>query len=736
MGSAPRGVGQVEPPDAHEAARQDGEGQRPARPRLSLPVSGLLVALKVADRDRMMVSGALNVMFVATFVSIITLARPVDTMFSIQRSIYTELALKPLDPAVRAVASSVMGLGGAVSASNSSLGTAASSSGQSVPTLESRAIPHWKAFRHVADWLDFWVWAESVLYDTVFSCCYYNGSALADVHGGTNDLRVATFNRLITPVRFRQVRSRQDQGCSTEMGSHELSRPCWGEFELSTEDRASSWNNSFGLASHFLTSLASSLVGSPEDGQDYGDSAHVVDLPLDRAGGATRLSEMLRQRWTDESTRAVGVDVNLYNPTYDIATVIRFKVDVVLGGRFFPHVEVLSCRLNPYSNTTDYIRLVLEILFILLLLFYLQSWFRKLCLQGFGRYFSRFWTYVELLSLGCFVYSVVLWVEYLLTNRDHFRHRSESEFFDLYPLADLFNKTAAVGAFNVVWSSVKLLRHLRLWPRFLLIWNVVKESLKYVIPLAAVIVMITMSFAFSGHWLFGHRVGAFHTWPLALSTLLRVFMDELDYDNLRDAHPEMAPIWTIAWIFIMQFVLLNMFIAILTASYDHVQKRNRKLDIFEHQGTMPPLSVHLKAKCPKALLLPRPDEETAAQILQTRTTLKNLRDRLGVLDSEMLWTYLQQKLVDDSYTITANELAPFFHRPPEHGRLCDWVSNFSELLILDLGLGQDEGKSGEFTSTLEETRALKGKVLSLEAEIIKVNGLLGILAPSHPDSSG
>merc|ERR1719272_2782284 len=103
---------------------------------------------------------------------------------------------------------------------------------------------------------------------------------------------------------------------------------------------------------------------------------------------------MIAERWTDEATRAISIDLNTYNPNYDMATVMRFKIDIVGGGHFFPKVETLSCRLNPYSNMMDYVRLIGEITFVGLLVYYIWQEVMELRASGPKVYLTSFWNII------------------------------------------------------------------------------------------------------------------------------------------------------------------------------------------------------------------------------------------------------------------------------------------------------------------------------------------------------
>jgi hypothetical protein len=295
----------------------------------TLPIGGLLQGLKKAERDASVKGCALYVIFVTIFLVVVGTLRPVGDAFLAQDAIYRNLASGPID---------------------------------------TQLVNFRKEFMKIDDYDDLWTWVRRVLARQAFQCCYYSGDPTYKVYGDANDLALAKYNRLITPIRFRQVRSRRDDCNFFSSLEHELKEPCWPSYSGPAKEKSNIWTwNALmpSSGSSFKTEL-SMYQGDWNDGGVYGDEGHVVDVELDAGKALEKIKGMIRERWTDEWTRGVAIDVNTYNPNYDIATVFRFKVDVLVGGRLVPHIEAYSCRLLPYASAWDKFRLALEIIFCFL----------------------------------------------------------------------------------------------------------------------------------------------------------------------------------------------------------------------------------------------------------------------------------------------------------------------------------------------------------------------------------
>jgi hypothetical protein len=655
---------------------------------ITLPVGGVINAYKKAQRDPLVRQCVLYMIFILNFCLVMTLVRPVHTTFEIQNAIFSQLATEAIAPDVN--------------------------------NFE-------KTFYDIANWGDFWAWTTTVLQGTSYHCCYPSGKSFLATYGNMNDRRIAQYNRLMTPIRFRQVRTKQNHGCSTPKQNHEMSRPCWGDYGTETVDEDSSiWTADGDKKSEYMTGL-SHFVGDEDDGYIYGSKGHVVDLPLDKTKAAERIEWMMRERWTDEGTRAISIDVNTYNPNFDMATVTRFKIDIVGGGMFFPKVESLSCRLNPYSNTTDYMRLLCEVLFAGMTVYYLWGEFTELKQSGLKEYLSSFWNIVELGNLSVFIIIMYKWTEYVGYDKSAFRRRDWSEFHDLYTPAALFNYSAMLGAANVVWAFLKVFKYLQLNSRFLLIWDVLGHSMTYILPFSVIIVLIVFAFCFSGHWLFGQRIDQFHTLGGSQGYLSRSIIDGLDYQAMKDAQPQATPLWAFGWTFMSALILLNMFIAILSDSYIFVTQRTQKQDKIESEFPMPSWGVFFRSKL---ICIPAKNIQEEEELLDLKHMNRELTETFEQINSERLFNLLLHKVGADNTEVTVDDMTSFFSK--EDGeeeatvlKAREWMEKMAKVAGLSLKREIKE------VTTLDEIAKLKDKIGSLEFELKQIHEAMATGIPAH-----
>merc|ERR1712065_65447 len=79
-----------------------------------------------------------------------------------------------------------------------------------------------------------------------------------------------------------------------------------------------------------------------------------------------------------------------------------------------------------------------------------------------------------------------------------------------------------------------------------------------------------MAFVFSGQLLFAETIEAFAQFSLALSQVFRFALGDFNYEQLEDADYSFGPLYFFAVLFILLFLMLNMFLALVLGAHERV----------------------------------------------------------------------------------------------------------------------------------------------------------------------
>ena len=84
--------------------------------------------------------------------------------------------------------------------------------------------------------------------------------------------------------------------------------------------------------------------------------------------------------------------------------------------------------------------------------------------------------------------------------------------------------------------------------------------------------IVFMAYAQFGYLLFGPKLYDFSKMSYSAYTLMRTMLGDFDFPAFQAAHPVIGPVFFIFYIFVVFFILLNMFLAIINDTYSEVKE--------------------------------------------------------------------------------------------------------------------------------------------------------------------
>jgi len=771
------------------------------------PLRGMLFVVSQMQRERLFQGFLCYSLFCATFILIVTLARPVNRIFDIHSGLRKELFSESPPGSLYWNADGLSG-----------------------------------TFEEVVDWPGFYDWADGVLLNKIWSGGpVFHADALwvtnataataqpvgpsstltrqagsgAFVRANSSTTSIGKYNQVTTAIRFRQVRvlptlqrcerspidgtfpsvfeqvctmepASVVKSCNTPVQSHELSRPCWGTWSADQQDveypsqfqqqtaeasrnperperdihcldncekyivgglRTSKQWPAFERASvvdwcanfeQFSADSATALAqckaacdvsrsdfagGLSDSGGFCGNSAgkpallitqhpdgcwgDVVDIPLRNLSTAQQLVEaMRRERWAGEGTRMVVVEVNTYNANYDIATAIRASIIVHPGGRLEPTVEMWSCRLALMGTFADNVRMALEVAFVLWLCYYINIEVWELY-KDWQAYLCDAWNIVELLNLAIYFYTMTTWVVYTQSGTSElssFRSRTPEQYRDLTVLAQGFN-SVSLASFNLVYGFVRFTKYFRMNIKFKMIWDSLAASMRGVVPGLLAYLLLVVGFTISGHWLFGHGVERFSTFPKAFISVMLSVRDGIDFARIEQVAPTASYFWYASWHVLSSMLLASFTVAVVISTFTEVKQQSAKHHEAERQGrglgvSLPPIwKSSLSNICPMGLIRQIGGSDKADG--EKRDKLAEMQECLNEVDMEELWARLLQGAAEDELAVDSSELAYLFHGNSKAAR--SWINRVCVLADIPKVQVPDLRSSLDIISELKES---------------------------------
>jgi len=315
------------------------------------------------------------------------------------------------------------------------------------------------------------------------------------------------------------------------------------------------------MGSHDTSSV---IAGNTYPGSGYEfvfKSSNITDT-------ATSMKSLRRQGWTDLSTRAVFVEMNLYNPTIDRYSIINMMFEMPLHGGVVASTTYTNVRLFKYTNGLDYVVLFFEIFMMLQLLEFIKLQVGRVKLVGPKEYFTDPWSVFDMINSGSLWVVIQFRVQWLvMVGSTVF---STTEMIDLRGIADLIYLENDLNSLNALLIYIRAYKFLALWPRLQKYQDTLTLSVPAIMMYWVNIGVIFFAFAMTGFVAFGTKIKQFHTPGESMIMMFTYASGQYNFDELKAVDPFLGPALSILFMCIVYFCLTCMFMAINCYTYNMV----------------------------------------------------------------------------------------------------------------------------------------------------------------------
>jgi len=283
-----------------------------------------------------------------------------------------------------------------------------------------------------------------------------------------------------------------------------------------------------------------------------------------------RLRELQDAKFVDLYTRAVLIDLSLYHPSLDYMMVIRLNAEMPVSGGVVTSHKLSTLRLYRYFTTGDALRLTAETLVMVMVVAY--TWIEVKLVRRMGfRAYANVDSTPHLLNLGLFYVTTLLkllsWLE-LPADVDPVG----DAFFSYRSSASLYELAQDVMAFNAFLSWLKLVKYASFVPRFGILLGTLKRASGKVGSFGIICGVVLFGASQSFTLAFGTVLYGYRNLTQSLFTLTRALLGDFAFEDLRVANPLLGPLMFFLFIGLSVFVLLNMFIAIISDAYNDTKE--------------------------------------------------------------------------------------------------------------------------------------------------------------------
>lgn len=453
------------------------------------------------------------------------------------------------------------------------------------------------AFKNIYRPTQFFCWYQTIIVDQLF------GSL--DIENDENKLFILRYNQL-GGIRLKQSRVKKHScdALNYKTGKIDKSRECYAEYSetsKSTEDFGK-FSENFTCSGYSCEYLkAFKYTNNPQGSYEitgklatYGKSGFSIDsnqlLVNDTFSRSVLkgLGDFLKEHlWIDRMTRAISVYFSFYNINYNYFINMEILIEISGTGYISTRTKLNTLYLNYYydswnkmkDSASHFFKKIPEIFCYFYTFFGLLLNMVIKLKKSFKIEMKKMWTYIDIVLIILVSGIVVLRVILYYICDAIIRSISDQSFNKVtdFSQANFYLSVSwALEAFSVLAATLKFLNYFSI-QSMTIIWDTLQRGAKSIFAFFVVFIVLMCSFSQTVHVVYGNELEVFTTFSRCLSNLFMILLGALDnYKDMSLASPIFTPLLYISFMFLMFFVIMNIFVAILNEAYGVVVELHTK----------------------------------------------------------------------------------------------------------------------------------------------------------------
>jgi len=440
---------------------------------------------------------------------------------------------------------------------------------------------------------DLWTYIVSDLMPAILEDEWTNNGNAGPLESGKN--MVGGTNILIGGWRLNQKRVAAAEDCEVAPHLAHFVKICYPQYSSwKTEKKA------MNMATFTVPYSTSTESGDSYWQGVYGyydGGGYFVDLPANAATSSSKVSELIAANFIDQQTRALIIDINTYNPAFNVDGVVRLAVEFPADGGAYPIMEVKSWNFARNVGSRGVMLRPLEFCFYVFVLWYTFEELMELffvitkmepkwkCFKGFksyknlNEYLADNYNYVDLVNLGFYYAGMVLWALVWVYTDAVKNADVANSFVSMRVPQRLFQMNSWFNMTNGFLLFVKLFKYLTFSAKLRFLFTTLQHAGSNIANFVVVLFIFLCGFALAGYICFGSDVAEFSTWSTAIKALIRCLVTDLPFDALVLSNAIFGNIFYILWNIVTIMVFINVFVAIICNAFDEVTALMEEEDV-------------------------------------------------------------------------------------------------------------------------------------------------------------
>lgn len=448
-----------------------------------------------------------------------------------------------------------------------------------------------KNFSQIQKIDDFWIWINNDFFRSIRADKWYNKDQPIGLAGYLNDKN----SRIVGYPLMRQLRVKSNS-CSLQERLVKLINYCAGEYSPHLEDKENysfNWKevNSSAKYQRSLTSAyvafnyrtAENLSGYPFDGDynSYEGGGYVYEIRGSSNLIKNNLTILRKSGWIDRYTRGLFIEFSVFNPNINMLAVCTFLLEILPSGGV-----LTSSRIDPFvlfqrNDNSDTVTNVFSFILVAFTLLFILHEIVLLFKQR--REYITFWNLIEWLIILSALIAINIYIYRLYESfkvLDFFRRTSGYGYYKLQYVA-IWNEGLRYSlAFCICLTTLKLLKFLSFNKIIAFLSLTIKLSSEELVAFTFIFGILWLAFVQLMYVCFEDKVIDFSTLFKSMSSCFQIMLGIFDVNKLLASDQFMAPLIFIFYNVFIVFILLNIFVTIISETFTNIRINHKKNEYY------------------------------------------------------------------------------------------------------------------------------------------------------------
>ncbi len=329
------------------------------------------------------------------------------------------------------------------------------------------------------------------------------------------------------------------------------------------------------------------------DYETYSGNGYVYEFRGSLSNLKSNLSELHQLQWIDQNTRAIFIQMTLYNPNVQLFTSVILLGEFLSTGGVFPsaHFQPMEFYGNKkifFSNIkiiilvfTSVLQLVGTIIYMSFIIYFMIKEI-QLLIELKSKYFRQFWSLIHLSIIVCSWASIGVYIwRFRESNRisQLFKQTNGYIYINLQLAIYINNLLTYLLSFCCFFGMIKFIHLFRINSRLSLFIQTLEISAKELISFLMMFSIVFMAFVILFYLLFVSKINSCADLLGAVQMLFQMTVMKYSTREFIGADATLGPLCFSIFILIVVFICLSMFLSIINRNFRRVLKNRRESEM-------------------------------------------------------------------------------------------------------------------------------------------------------------